>query len=113
MAHTQTHSNILGLQLQLPSEHPLLSLRAVCVQDEDRLVAAFEAALAAGGKRVRLAVLDLILSFPPVILPVQRLCQLFRCAPCQTAAALCGRPLVSRGLLRLADWHSRLLLYCF
>jgi hypothetical protein len=41
-------------------------------------VAAFEAAIAASHGRLRLAVLDLILSFPPVILPVQRLCKLFR-----------------------------------
>lgn len=49
------------------------------LQDEERLVAAFEAAMAASGKRLRLAVLDLILSFPPVIMPLQRLCKLFRC----------------------------------
>lgn len=41
-------------------------------------MAAFEAAIAASHGRLRLAVLDLILSFPPVILPVQRLCKLFR-----------------------------------
>lgn len=82
--------------LQLPSEHPLSSLRAVCVQDEDRLVAAFEAALVAGGKRVRLAVLDLILSFPPVILPVQRLCKLFRCALPDCRPCVAGH-VVSRG----------------
>jgi hypothetical protein len=52
----------------------------VGVQDDDKLVAAFEAAMAAGGKQLRLAVLDLILSFPPVILPVQRLCRMFRSA---------------------------------
>lgn len=50
-----------------------------CLQDEEQLVAAFEAGIAASGKRLRLAVLDLILSFPPVIMPVQRLCKLFRC----------------------------------
>jgi hypothetical protein len=52
----------------------------VGVQDDEKLVAAFEAAMAAGGKRLRLAVLDLIPSFPPVILPVQRLCKMFRSA---------------------------------
>lgn len=55
-----------------------LASACACVQDDKKLVAAFEAALAAGGKRLRVAVLDLILSFPPVILPVQRLCKMFR-----------------------------------
>lgn len=49
------------------------------MQDEQQLIAAFEAGIAASGKRLRLAVLDLIVSFPPVIMPVQRLCKLFRC----------------------------------
>lgn len=65
------------------------SVTVTVLQDEDKLVAAFEAGLSAGGKRLRLAVLDLILSFPPVILPVQRLCKIFKYAhtpPCACAA---------------------------
>lgn len=43
-------------------------------------MSAFQQALSAAGrgKRLRLAVLDLILSFPPVIMPVKRLSELFR-----------------------------------
>lgn len=48
-------------------------------------MAAFESALSASGKRLRLAVLDLICSFPPVVLPVKRLCKLFRCAAVRQA----------------------------
>lgn len=56
-----------------------MTLLLACLQDEEQLIAAFEAGIAASGKRLRLAVLDLIVSFPPVIMPVQRLSKLFRC----------------------------------
>jgi hypothetical protein len=48
---------------------PLSSL-----QNPDALVAAYESALAAGGPAVKLVVVDHVVSFPPLVLPVERIC---------------------------------------
>jgi hypothetical protein len=43
-------------------------------QDPDALVAAYEGALAAGGGSIKLVVVDHVVSFPPLVLPVERIC---------------------------------------
>lgn len=48
------------------------------MQDEERLVSCFKAALAAGGRRLKLVVVDHVVSFPPVIMPVQQICAMCR-----------------------------------
>jgi hypothetical protein len=53
---------------------------AVFVQDEQRILTCWKAALQAGGRRLKLAVLDHVVSFPPVVMPVQQICSLCRCA---------------------------------
>ena len=49
-------------------------------QGDAAVAAAFEAALAAGRGRVRLAVVDHIASFPPVTFPVRTICAVCRAA---------------------------------
>lgn len=77
------------------------------LKDEERLVSAFRQALSAAGrgKRVRLAVLDLILSFPPVIMPVKRLCELFRCVRMWGHTVCAGGGKVNRyGAVQVCLW---------
>ena len=50
----------------------------VCYQDHDKLLASFRQAIRSAGKRLKLVVLDHIISFPPVVLPVKELCELCR-----------------------------------
>jgi hypothetical protein len=56
---------------------PLLLL--LLLQDEERILACFRAALQAGGRRLKLAVVDHVVSFPPVVMPVQEICSMCRC----------------------------------
>ncbi|KAF6258814.1 pyridoxal phosphate-dependent transferase [Scenedesmus sp. NREL 46B-D3] len=46
--------------------------------DEARILACFRAALRAGGRRLKLAVIDHVVSFPPVVMPVQQICSMCR-----------------------------------
>lgn len=55
-----------------------LSFELEDLMDEERILGCFRAALAAGGRRLKLAVVDHVVSFPPVVLPVAQICSMCR-----------------------------------
>lgn len=57
---------------------PQLNITPEMLADEGALVAAFQAAARSARGRLKLAVLDHVASFPPVLLPVARLCAVLR-----------------------------------
>lgn len=77
-------STLVRRRVLLHCPPPPLALQS----DPDALLAAFKSAITAGGRRLRLVVLDHVVSFPPVLLPVQQICELCRCA--QQVVASCA-----------------------
>ncbi len=76
-----SQADLLHLHLPLPAGAVLLEVQLDlhALLDEGRIVAAFAAAVEAAGDKLKLAVLDHVISFPPVVLPVKRLTRMCRC----------------------------------
>ncbi len=55
-----------------------VQLPPAVARDEAAILRAFEETIRAAGRRIRLAVIDHVSSFPPVLFPVQQICALCR-----------------------------------
>lgn len=55
-----------------------LELDSNALLDTQQLLGSYKQAIRRGGRRIKLAVIDHVISFPPVVLPVKELCDMFR-----------------------------------